>query len=91
EGWVELTDDLRGDARGALDEAIAALGVPAEGEIVEGHAGRRLAELSGSVDLLVCGSRGWGAPRRVVLGSTSDHVIHHASCPVLVVPRVEQQ
>lgn len=87
EGWVELADDLRDSARTALDEALAVLDVPAEGEVVEGFAGRLLCELGEQVDLLVCGSRGWGAAKRVVLGSTSDHVIHHATSPVLVVPR----
>jgi nucleotide-binding universal stress UspA family protein len=43
--------------------------------------------LSRDVDLIVTGSRGWGPIRRVALGSLSDRLIHHASCPVLVVPR----
>jgi nucleotide-binding universal stress UspA family protein len=48
---------------------------------------RELAAFAGAVDLLVCGSRSWGPIRRVVLGSTSDWLIPHVSCPVLVVPR----
>ena len=27
------------------------------------------------------------ARRRVLIGSTADRLIHHATCPVLVVPR----
>jgi nucleotide-binding universal stress UspA family protein len=38
-----------------------------------------------SVDLLIVGSRGLGNVQRLVLGSVSDYVIHHAQCPVLVV------
>lgn len=91
EGWVELAEDLRADARTALQEALGVLDVPAEGAVVEGSAGRKLCELAEEVDLLVCGSRGWGTPKRVVLGSTSDHVIHHATSPVLVVPRVDDE
>lgn len=35
-------------------------------------------------DLIVIGSRGLGAVERFVLGSTSERVVRHASCPVLV-------
>lgn len=89
EGWVELAEDLRAEAQTGIDEALSMLDVPAEGEVVEGFPRRDLCELAERVDLLVCGSRGWGAPKRVVLGSTSDHVIHHATSPVLVVPRTD--
>src|SRR6266571_8151960 len=36
--------------------------------------------------LLVVGSHGWGAMKRLVFGSVSTGVLHHAGCPVLVVP-----
>ena len=38
------------------------------------------------VDLIITGSRGLGTARRTILGSVSDYVVHHASCPVCVVP-----
>jgi len=37
------------------------------------------------VDVLVIGSRGLGSVERLMLGSISDYVVHHAPCPVLVV------
>lgn len=35
---------------------------------------------------LVVGSHGWGAVKRALFGSVSTGVLHHATCPVLVVP-----
>ncbi|KAH9306966.1 hypothetical protein KI387_011370 [Taxus chinensis] len=39
------------------------------------------------VDMLVVGSRGYGAIRRAVIGSVSNYCAHHAKCPVLIVKR----
>jgi nucleotide-binding universal stress UspA family protein len=39
------------------------------------------------VDLLVCGSRGYGPARRVLLGGVSARLLRHARVPVMVVPR----
>ena len=36
-------------------------------------------------DLLVMGSRGMSSARRLLLGSVSDAVTHHAKCPVMIV------
>lgn len=36
--------------------------------------------------LLVLGSHGWSAMKRIMFGSVSTGVLHHAACPVLVVP-----
>ncbi|KAI9006416.1 hypothetical protein DFJ74DRAFT_690736 [Hyaloraphidium curvatum] len=44
---------------------------------------RKCAELS--ADALIMGSRGMGAVRRTLLGSVSDHVIHHVPCPTIIV------
>jgi universal stress protein A len=37
------------------------------------------------VDLVVIGSHGYSAIQRLLLGSTAERVVEHASCPVLVV------
>jgi nucleotide-binding universal stress UspA family protein len=36
--------------------------------------------------MIVIGSHGWGAMKRLVFGSVSTGVLHHAQRPVLVVP-----
>jgi nucleotide-binding universal stress UspA family protein len=56
-------------------------------EAPTGVAGAILAERSAELDLLVCGSRGYGAVRSVALGSISRMLAHSASCPLLIVPR----
>lgn len=66
------------------------LDVPVEGHAVSGAVRSVVGALAARVDLIVCGSRTWGAARRVVLGSTADRLVHDSPCPVLVVPRGAQ-
>jgi len=50
-----------------------------------------LADLPGEhPDLLVCGSRGYGPLKQILLGSVSTQLIRKAAYPVLVVPRPAQ-
>jgi nucleotide-binding universal stress UspA family protein len=53
---------------------------------VSGNAAEELISASRDADLVVVGSRGVGGFARLALGSTSSHVVHHAHCPVVVVP-----
>lgn len=76
-------------ARADLDAAVAASPnmLAAQGDLRKGLAADELAAATRNLDLLVCGSRGYGPLRRVLLGSVTARLIRHAHCPVLVIPR----
>ncbi len=46
-----------------------------------------LEAFSNEVDLLAVGSRGYGPLKRLMLGSTANHLARHAGCSLLVLPR----
>ncbi len=56
------------------------------GEVLVGDAPDELATASDGLDLLVCGSRGYGPVRTLVLGGVAHTLVRRAHCPVLVVP-----
>jgi nucleotide-binding universal stress UspA family protein len=60
-----------------------------EGRLVDGGsiAPAIAEECRVGVDLLVVGSRGYGALGRVLVGSVATGLLHRATCPVLTVPR----
>lgn len=64
-----------------------AVGVQATFLLWEGDPGDSIiaAAEAEAVDLIVVGSHGRSTVGRFVLGSVSDHVVHRALCPVLVV------
>ena len=72
---------------GAPAPAAPSISPSAELRAIDGHAARVLLREGDDVDLLVLGSRGYGPPGTVLLGSVSRRVVAHAQCPVLVVPR----
>jgi nucleotide-binding universal stress UspA family protein len=70
-----------------------AAGANASYLVWEGEAGDAItaAAEAEDADLIVVGSHGRSTVGRFLLGSVSDHVVHHAGCPVLVVrPRSDE-
>ncbi|HUO73631.1 MAG TPA: universal stress protein [Solirubrobacteraceae bacterium] len=80
---VELLRERTRDAAQAVDPGV-------EVEVHRGRPADALLEMSTHVDLIVIGSRRWGAVAHLLLGSTGEALLHDAQCPVLVVPRTDR-
>lgn len=57
-------------------------------EIVADNPGRVMVDATRNASLVVVGSRGRGGFRGLLLGSISQHLLHHSGCPVAVVREV---
>ena len=83
----DLVEIQRAAANAHLDETIAELGlVGAEAMVVIGDAGHEICRLAEELpaSVVVLGTHGRSGIKRALMGSTSDHVVRHCVCPVLV-------
>ncbi|HSA53709.1 MAG TPA: universal stress protein [Yinghuangia sp.] len=90
-GATMVADAAARDSRETLERSLTSWtarypDVPAHGEVRAGHPVRMLTEASEDALSLVVGSRGVGGFRRMLLGSVSHGLVHHARCPLVVVP-----
>jgi len=68
--------EMAGTAKLPQVNVMAVTGLPAE----------ELLAAAEDADMIVVGSRGSGGFRRLLLGSVSTQITHHAPCPVVVIP-----
>lgn len=57
-----------------------------ESHVVAGAPARSLLDAAKDADIVVVGSRGLGGFTGLLLGSVSQQVAHHATCPVVIIP-----
>jgi len=96
-GWStsELRELYETDADAILDDAVTNVNefmkndVPNDlrRQVFFARPASALIDMSKDADLVVVGARGLGALRRVLLGSVSTALIHHAHCPIAVIHR----
>jgi nucleotide-binding universal stress UspA family protein len=93
-GWVGagagLDFDFREAATKTVTEAVASTLDPASDvrvrtQVTQGIPAQVLLDACDGADLLVVGSRGHGGFTEALLGSVSQHCVHHAPCPVVVI------
>jgi len=84
----QVIADLKAGLQGLVDKAKEEIdGVEVKVVVLDGTGAELLTEFSKNADLVVLGSRGRGGFAGLLLGSTSQAVLHHSACPVLVINR----
>jgi len=68
----------------AAVDAVDTTGVAVDRMVVVDRPAPAILAAAADADLVVVGSRGYGAFKGMLLGSVSHHVTHHATCPVVV-------
>jgi nucleotide-binding universal stress UspA family protein len=86
--YEEVGSALRVSVEQAVQHATEGVtGVAVEPDVSVGDPADFLIAASERLDLLVCGSRGYGPARAVLLGGVSRRVTAEAHCPVIVLAR----
>ena len=86
-------DEIRAQAGSFVEDFVAEVVPEHDGVEIEAVAlqsesiAPALVDAAADAELLVVGSRGLGGFRGLLLGSVSQQCVHHATCPVVVLPR----
>jgi nucleotide-binding universal stress UspA family protein len=90
EDFEKLYSKRKASGRALLDEALQKLSntrLDVREELQEGPEAESILNIAKNcqADLIVMGTRGHGTLKGLLVGSVSRKVIHHSSCPVMVV------
>jgi nucleotide-binding universal stress UspA family protein len=91
-GWaavMEEPESRRARATAFAEHASALVPEPVFGgaDVLTGRAPDALSAFSEDFDMLLCGSRSYGAVRSLLLGSCTRSLLNHVACPMLILPR----
>ena len=86
----KLIEDFKKESQLILSRSsdiAAKKGISLNTKLLQGNAGSTILYFceNGKFDVIVMGSRGMGKFKELVLGSVSSKVVHHASCPVMII------
>jgi nucleotide-binding universal stress UspA family protein len=85
---ANLEDEVRKMQNTVVDEVLAegcGRNIVVNRILMRGRAPETLIEAAKGADMLVVGSRGRGGFRGLLLGSVSQQIAHHGTCPVVIV------
>jgi nucleotide-binding universal stress UspA family protein len=98
-GYSDVVAELSGAEQHRIEQLLATIAaaaraaeVPCATVAADGFVVDEICRIASerSACLIVVGSHGWGAARRIFSGSVSTGLVHSAPCPVLVVrPRAQ--
>lgn len=86
--YLPLHELIKKEGKTYLDEIVEmgkAMGVAVSRKLLEGHPAEEIIKEAKEDDLIVIGSKGRTALDRLLMGSVAENVVHHASCPVMIV------
>ena len=86
----ELVDAYKKEMQSILSkctEIATRKGVSINTKLLQGNVGSTILDFceKEKFDIIVMGSRGMGKFKELVLGSVSNKIVHHSSCPVMIV------
>lgn len=93
--WPLLMQQAEKSSRSQMRDLIEKTdweGIEVESSLQIGHAGQQICAraLEHKADVIVTSTHGTTGFKHILVGSTAEYVVRHASCPVLVVPSHER-
>jgi nucleotide-binding universal stress UspA family protein len=93
--WSLLMQQAEKAARNQMRKLIEKTdwdGIEVESSLQIGHAGQQICAraIDHDADVIVTSTHGTTGFKHILIGSTAEYIVRHASCPVLVVPSHER-